>query len=54
MTDELNELRDIKKLLVLLLQANKVDQGNIAKALGVKQPAVSKMLSRKGKKDGAK
>lgn len=46
------ELRDIKRLLVLLLQANKVDQGTISKALGVSQPAVSQMMNPKGKRLG--
>lgn len=51
MSEELKELRNIKKLLILLLQANKVDQGVIAKTLGVSQPAVSQMLNPKGKND---
>jgi predicted transcriptional regulator len=51
MSDELRELRNIKKLLILLLQANEVDQGAIAKTLGVSQPAVSQMLNPKGKAD---
>ncbi len=51
MSDELKELRNIKKLLILLLEANKVDQREIAKALGISQPAVSQMLNPKGNKD---
>ncbi len=52
MSDELRELRNIKKLLILLLQAHEVDQGNIAKALGISQPAVSQMMNPRGKKSG--
>jgi predicted transcriptional regulator len=48
---ETKELRDIKKLLILLLQANKVDQREIAKVLGITQPAISMMLNPKEKKD---
>ena len=51
MTEDLKELRNIRKLLILLLTANKVDQGEIAKVLGVKQPAISKMLNPKEEKD---
>lgn len=50
MSEQLKELRNIKKLLVMLLMANKVDQGEIAKALGISQPAVSMMISAKEKK----
>ena len=51
MTAELKELRNIKRLLILLLQANEVDQKDIAKALRVSQPAVSQMLNSKDAKD---
>ena len=51
MTEELKELKNIKKLLILLLQENKVDQKDIARALGVSQPAVSQMLNPKETKD---
>lgn len=44
------ELRDIKKLLILHLLKNEVGQDEIAKVLGVSQPAVSQMLNPKGKK----
>jgi predicted XRE-type DNA-binding protein len=54
MNDELKELRDIKKLLILLLEANDVDQGEIAGALGVTQSAVSHLLNPKEKKDAKK
>ena len=50
MSEELKELRNIQKLLILLLEANEVGQDEIAKALGVSQPAVSQMLNPKGKK----
>lgn len=50
--DVVKELRDIKRLLVLLLQVNKVDQGAISRALRISQPAVSQMMSLKGKKLG--
>ena len=53
MNDELKELRDIKKLLILLLESQKVDQDEIAKALGVTQSAVSHLINPKGVK-GAK
>ena len=48
MTDELKELGNTKKLLILLLQANEIDQKENARALGVSQPAVSQMLAPKG------
>lgn len=51
--DELKELRDIKKLLILLLEANDVDQRKIAAALGVTQSAISHLVNPKGEK-GAK
>ena len=51
MSEELKELRNIKKLIILLLRANEVEQGDIAKVLGVKQPAVSKMLNPKGEEN---
>ncbi len=50
-SEELKELRNIRKLLILLLRANEVGQDEIAKALGVTQPAISQMLNPKGKKD---
>jgi predicted transcriptional regulator len=50
LTEELKELRSIKKLLVLLLMKNEVGQEEIAKALGVSQSAVSQMVNPKGKK----
>ena len=52
MSEELKkELRDIKKLLVLHLVKNDVGQDDIARVLGVSQPAVSQMLNPKGKKN---
>jgi DNA-directed RNA polymerase specialized sigma subunit len=51
MSEELKELKDIKKLLILLLKANKVDQKEIAAVLGVTEGRVSQLLNPKGKKD---
>ena len=48
--EELEELKDIKKLLILLLEANDVDQDDIADALGVTQSAVSHLLNPKEKR----
>jgi predicted XRE-type DNA-binding protein len=48
--DVVKELRDIKRLLVLLLQTNEVDQGAISKALRISQPAVSQMMNPKEKR----
>jgi predicted XRE-type DNA-binding protein len=48
--DELEELRDIKKLMILLLEANEVGQDEIAGALGVTQSAVSHLLNPKERK----
>jgi len=44
LTEQLDELRAIKKLLILLLLKNKVGQEEIAKALGVDQFSVSRMV----------
>jgi predicted XRE-type DNA-binding protein len=54
LSEELKELRNIKKLLILLLQANKVDQREIAKVLGLTQQSISLMLNPKGKKNAEK
>jgi predicted transcriptional regulator len=43
-TEEIKELRAIKKLLVLLLTKNKATNVEIAKVLGVDESAVRKML----------
>ena len=40
----LKELEDIKKLLMLALLRGGVSQGDIAKALGVSQPTISRMF----------
>jgi DNA-directed RNA polymerase specialized sigma subunit len=50
MSEELKELRDIKKLLILLLKANKVDQREIAEVLGLTEGRISQLLNPKGKK----
>lgn len=47
MTSELKELQDIKRLLILLLQANKVAQPEIAKALGITDRQVRRLLNPK-------
>jgi predicted transcriptional regulator len=39
-----SELKDVKRLLVLLLLKLGASQGEIAKALGVSQPSVSRMI----------
>lgn len=50
MSAEFKELQDIKRLLILLLQANKVSQPEIAKALGVSDRRVRQLLNPKGEK----
>lgn len=40
----LKELDDIKRLLMLALLRDGVSQGDIAKALGVSQPTISRMF----------
>jgi DNA-binding transcriptional ArsR family regulator len=40
----LKELEDIKRLLMLALLRDGVSQGDIAKALGVSQPTISRMF----------
>ena len=50
MSEELKELRDIKRLLILLLKANDVDQRDIAKVLGVTEGRVSQIINPKGEK----
>jgi len=47
-TEELEELRNIKKLLILLLKANDVDQREVAKVLGVTPGRVSQLMNPKG------
>jgi predicted ArsR family transcriptional regulator len=51
MNSETKELQDIKKLLMLLLQANKVSQTEIAKALGITDRQVRRLLNPRGEKD---
>jgi predicted XRE-type DNA-binding protein len=48
-SEELKELRIIKKLLILLLMKNKASQDEIAKVLGVDQSAISHMINPKVK-----
>jgi len=48
-SEELKELRTIKKLLILLLMKNKASQDEIAKVLGVDQSAISHMINPRGK-----
>lgn len=45
MSAELKELRDIKRLLILLLEANKVSQQDIANALGVSDRRVRQLIN---------
>lgn len=40
----LRELEDIKRLMILALLRDGVPQGDIAKALGVSQPTISRMF----------
>lgn len=48
---ELKELKYIRNLLILIAEANHVDQDNIGKALGgISQSAVSHMINPKGTK----
>ena len=42
----LRELEDIKRLLMLALLRDGVSQADIAKALGVSQPSISRMFPR--------
>jgi transcriptional antiterminator len=51
LTGELKELQDIKRLLILLLQANKVSQPEIAKALGVSDRHLRRLMSQKEGQD---
>lgn len=51
MSAELKELRDIKRLLILLAQANKVSQQEIAKALGISDRRVRQLINPKGQGD---
>jgi predicted transcriptional regulator len=53
MKEELKELRDIKKLLILIAVKNEVSVNEIAKILGVDQSAVSHLLNPK-KKSGVR
>jgi DNA-binding transcriptional ArsR family regulator len=40
----LRELEDIKRLMILALLRDGVPQGDIAKAMGVSQPTISRMF----------
>lgn len=51
MNEELRELRDMKRLLILLLKSHDVDQKEIAKVLGVTEGRVSQMLNPKDEKN---
>jgi predicted ArsR family transcriptional regulator len=51
MSEELKELRTIKKLLVLLLTKNEATNVEIAKTLGVDESVVRRILSPRGEKD---
>ena len=57
MNDQLKELRDIKKLLVLIAVKNEASVNEVAKTLGVDQSAISHLLNpkkksrRRGEKD---
>jgi predicted transcriptional regulator len=49
MGEELKELKDIKKLLVLIAVKNEVSVDEVAKVLGVDQSAISHLLNPKKK-----
>ena len=48
MSAELKELRDIKRLLILLLEAHEVNQKEIAAALGNSDRRVRQLVSQQG------
>lgn len=54
MTDEKDELKDIKSLIVLLLQKLEVSNAKIGKALGINEGNVSKLLDKKKYKNRRK
>ena len=45
--EELKVLEDIRKLLVFILLKQGLKQGEIAEALGVSQPTISRMFKKK-------
>jgi DNA-binding transcriptional ArsR family regulator len=49
MSEQLKELRDIKKLLILLAVKKEVSVNEIARTLGVDQSAISHLLNPKKK-----
>jgi len=49
MGEELKELRDIKKLLILIAVKNEVSVNEVAKVLGVDQSAISHLINPKKK-----
>lgn len=51
MSEELKELRTIKKLLILLLTKNGATNVEIAKILGVDESVVRRMLNPRDEKD---
>jgi predicted XRE-type DNA-binding protein len=50
-TDELKVLEDIRKLMIFILLKQGMKQGEVADALGVSQPTISRMFAKKAKKD---
>ena len=48
-SDVLSELATIRKLLIIALLHNGMSQEKLAKALGVNQSSISRMLSSKAK-----
>ena len=46
-SEELKVLEDIRKLLVFILLKQGFKQGEVAEALGVSQPTISRMFSKK-------
>ncbi|MFI5449455.1 MAG: hypothetical protein ACHQ03_06805 [Candidatus Bathyarchaeia archaeon] len=49
MNEELKELKDIKKLLILIALKNEVSVNEVAKVLGVDQSAISHLINPKKK-----
>jgi len=52
-SDEVKELKSIKKLLIMLLKVNKVKDEEIARVLGVDRSTITHVLNPKSEK-GAK
>lgn len=51
-SDELRVLEDIRKLMVFILLKQGMKQSEIAEALGVSQPTISRMFKKAKKPEG--